>query len=39
MPTNREEYFKRYNITKDSLSKNEIAKKKIKYINQNLKLY
>jgi hypothetical protein len=26
MPTNREEYFKRHNITKDSLSKSEIAK-------------
>jgi len=26
MPTNKEEYFKRHNITKDSLSKNEIAK-------------
>ena len=26
MSTNREEYFKRHNITKDSLSKSEIAK-------------
>lgn len=26
MPTNKEEYFKRHNITKDSLSKSEIAK-------------
>jgi len=26
MPTNREEYFKRHKITKDSLSKNEISK-------------
>lgn len=26
MPTNREEYFKRHNITKDSLSKTEIAR-------------
>ena len=26
MPTNREEYFKRHNITKDSLSKSDISK-------------
>jgi hypothetical protein len=26
MPTNREEYFKRHKITKDSLSKSEISK-------------
>jgi len=37
MPTNREEYFKRHKITKDSLSKTEIArisKIPIKIINE-----